>query len=50
MPIVHAQLRRGLGLLTAVALSATVAGVAAPPACAAPDPRLGLHRYGCRPE
>ena len=40
MPNVHARLRRGLGLLTAVALSATVAVVAAPPADAAPDPRL----------
>jgi D-alanyl-D-alanine carboxypeptidase len=40
MPNVPAWLRRGLGLLTAVVLSATVAVVAAPPASAAPDPRL----------
>ena len=40
MPNVHARLRRGLGLLTAVAVSVTLVVVAAPPASAAPDPRL----------
>lgn len=40
MPNVPARLRRGLGLLTAVVLSATIAVVTAPPASAAPDPRL----------
>ena len=40
MPYVPAGLRRALGLLTAAAVSATVAVVAAPPAYAAPDPRL----------
>jgi hypothetical protein len=39
MPNVPAPLRRGLGLLTAVVVSATVAVAAtAPPADAAPDP------------
>ena len=41
MPNVPTRLRRGLGLLTAVVISATVAVAAtAPPAGAAPDPRL----------
>jgi len=40
MPNVPARLRGGLGLLTAVVISATVAVAAAPPAGAAPDPGL----------
>ncbi len=40
MPYVHAPLRRGVGLLTAIVVTATVAVMAAPPAQAAPDPRL----------
>jgi D-alanyl-D-alanine carboxypeptidase/D-alanyl-D-alanine-endopeptidase (penicillin-binding protein 4) len=41
MPNVPARLRRGLGLLTAVVVSATVAVAStAPPTSAAPDPRL----------